>query len=270
MLPLHYQFDVCYNRCMTDDYPEVPAKNLALIQAMADAGMTKAALAKKVGVTPVTVRRWTDGVASPYEANANDAAKALGKSKSELWPTQWPNLSPPSTGTVPLSAYSARSDVPQTVWVKNFRDALRNVDVLVYGGTFLFDSVKGFPDALQHAATQGARIRVLIGDPDGVQVPIRGQEEQLGSSLTGRCRMAIKHFSSLQIDNLEIRLHDTPLYTSLFRTDDTLIANPHVLGRPASNNPCLVIDARDHSGLWDTYSHLFERVWATATLHHRR
>lgn len=249
---------------MTDHYPEVPAKNLALIQAMADAGMTRAALAKAVGVKPVTVRRWIEGRASPQEANANDAARALGTTKAALWPSQWPNLHPPSTGTVPLSAYSARSDIPQSVWVKHFRQAQRHIDLLFYGGTFLFDAVKGFPEAIEYAAAQGAQIRVLIGDPDGVQVPIRGREEQLGPSLAGRCRMAIQHFSTLQIDTLEIRLHDTPLYTSLFRSDDALIANPHVLARPASNNPCLVIDAHDHPGLWDTYSHLFERVWSSS------
>ena len=36
---------------------------------------------------------------------------------------------------------------------------------------------------------------------------------------------------------LEIRTHTTPLYTSMFRADDTLIANPHLYGAPASDNP---------------------------------
>jgi hypothetical protein len=44
---------------------------------------------------------------------------------------------------------------------------------------------------------------------------------------------------------LEIRTHTTPLYTSMFRAEDTLIANPHLYGAPVSHNPALFIRRDD-------------------------
>ena len=66
------------------------------------------------------------------------------------------------------------------------------------------------------------------------------------------------------IAGLEIRTHATPLYTSMFRADDTLIANPHLYGAPASDNPALVIRRDDAPELWHDHLLAFQRVWNTA------
>ena len=63
---------------------------------------------------------------------------------------------------------------------------------------------------------------------------------------------------------LEIRTHTTPLYTSMFRADDTLIANPHLYGAPASDNPAIVIKREAAPELWHDHQLAFERVWNTA------
>lgn len=62
----------------------------------------------------------------------------------------------------------------------------------------------------------------------------------------------------------EVRLHDTTLYTSIFRYDDNLLVNPHVWGQPASANPLLHLKRVDATGWFDNYAQSFEAVWANA------
>jgi hypothetical protein len=50
----------------------------------------------------------------------------------------------------------------------------------------------------------------------------------------------------------------------MFRADDTLIANPHLYGVPASDNPAIVIRRDDAPQLWRDHHLAFERVWNTA------
>jgi hypothetical protein len=41
----------------------------------------------------------------------------------------------------------------------------------------------------------------------------------------------------VDVDGVEVRLHATTLYASLFRYDDEILVNPHAFGEPASANP---------------------------------
>ncbi|GFH64902.1 hypothetical protein Srut_14160 [Streptomyces rutgersensis] len=61
-----------------------------------------------------------------------------------------------------------------------------------------------------------------------------------------------------------MRLHDTTLYTSMFRYDDDLLVNPHIWGQPASANPLLHLRRADGMGWFDNYAQSFDAVWAAA------
>lgn len=168
--------------------------------------------------------------------------------------------------SVAVSAYTMRSDVPQTVWRELFHDATESIDILVYCGTFLFDAVAKFSKALTHAAKiNDVRVRILIGDPACRAVKVRGIEEAIVGSLADRCEMTLKRFRDIDPANIDIRLHDSTLYMSMFRADDTLIANHHLYGSPASDNPCFVIEGDQHPDLWTSYHDAFERVWKRGT-----
>ena len=118
---------------------------------------------------------------------------------------------------------------------------------------------------LTAATERGVVIRFIVGDPDSAAVTQRGEEEQIGSSLAARCHMTLARLQSLvDAAGLEIRAHATPLYTSMFRADDTLIANPHLYGAPASDNPAIFIRRDDAPELWRDHQLAFERVWNTA------
>jgi lambda repressor-like predicted transcriptional regulator len=234
----------------------------ALAARMREKGFSESRLAAAAGVDVKTVGRWVRGQSLPQAVNARATADALGCDPQVLWPDLFPTMRPPGTGTVAVSVYGSRADVPVTVWTQLFGGAVEHIDILVYGGTFLFDVVPKFCDMLTTATERGVVIRFIVGDPDCAAVAQRGAEEQIGSSLAARCQMTLARLESLvDAPGLEIRTHATPLYTSMFRADDRIIANPHLYGAPASDNPAIFIRRDEAPELWRDHHVAFERVW---------
>lgn len=232
---------------------------------MSEKGFSETRLATAAGVDVKTVGRWVRGESLPQGVNARATAYALGCDPQTLWPDIFPTLRPPGTGTVAVSVYGSRADVPVAVWTQLFGGAAEQIDILVYGGTFLFDGVPRFCSMLTVAAERGVAIRFIVGDPDCTAVSQRGDEEKIGSVLAARCQITLARLASLaDAPGLEVRTHATPLYTSMFRADNTLIANPHLYGAPASDNPVLFIRRDDAPELWRDHQLSFERVWNTA------
>ncbi|MCW2875922.1 MAG: family transcriptional regulator, partial [Sphaerisporangium sp.] len=67
------------------------------------------------------------------------------------------------------------------------------------------------------------------------------------------------------IENVEIRLHSTILYNSIYRADDQFLVNPHVYGQPAANAPVLHLKKVVGGDMVTTYTQSFERVWEQAS-----
>ena len=228
-------------------------------------GLSVQGLADLIGVDAKTVERWLAGVTVPYAHNARRVAEELDCDPADLWPDLFPIMAPPSAGTVAVSVYSSRADIPPSVWRQLFDDAAEHIDILVYGGTFLFDGLPRFTKILEAATDRGVAVRFALGDPDSPAVAQRGQEEGIRAALAARCQMTLTRLQPLSATSgLEIRTHTTPLYTSMFRADDTLIANPHLYGAPASDNPAIVIKREDAPDLWNDHRLAFERVWESA------
>jgi hypothetical protein len=61
-----------------------------------------------------------------------------------------------------------------------------------------------------------------------------------------------------------MRLHGSTLYTSIYRADDEMIANPHIIGLPAAQAPALHLRRIATGGLFDTYATAYDRVWDNA------
>ena len=188
---------------------KAPLPNHAIAARMKEKGFSEARLATAAGVDTKTVGRWVRGESLPQAANARAAADALGCDPQTLWPDVFPTMRPPGTGTVPVSVYGSRADIPVTVWTGLFGGAAEAIDILVYGGTFLFDGVPRFRKTLTTATERGVVVRFIIGDPDSVAVAQRGAEEQIGSSLAGRCRMT-SHACNPSSAPLDCRFVRTP------------------------------------------------------------
>ncbi|MFI6455964.1 hypothetical protein ACIBF6_30910 [Streptosporangium amethystogenes] len=83
--------------------------------------------------------------------------------------------------------------------------------------------------------------------------------------MAAQSRMALLLYRSLgQRDGVEIRLHDTVLYNSIYRGDDQLLVNTHVYGRFAADAPVMHLRKVTGGDLASTYLDSFEAVWNRA------
>jgi hypothetical protein len=73
------------------------------------------------------------------------------------------------------------------------------------------------------------------------------------------------HYQSL-LDGgeVEVRVHDTTLYNSIYRFDDELLVNMHVLGCNAFATPVMHLRRLVGGQLVTTYVQCFEAVWETS------
>jgi hypothetical protein len=83
--------------------------------------------------------------------------------------------------------------------------------------------------------------------------------------LAARIRISLTYLREvLHEPGVEIRLHETILYNSIYRFDDELLANAHAYGSPAPRNPVLHLRRVPQGRVFDHYMNSFDRVWSGA------
>jgi hypothetical protein len=240
--------------------------NDVLRRALVSAGLEEADVARRLDVDPKTVRRWLDG-RIPYPRHRAHLAALTQLDERDLWSAVDAHR-PPSTGrdSGVLATYPHRSAVPREAWEQLFGSAEREIGILVYAGLFLSEDV-GILRTLADKARTGVPVRILLGDPDGPHVGERGADEGVGDALAAKIRNALVFYRPLsRIDGVEIRLHRTTLYASIYRADDELLVNPHIYSVAASQSPVLHLRKTKDVDMASTYLDSLERVWANATL----
>ncbi|MER5649768.1 XRE family transcriptional regulator [Streptosporangium sp. NPDC002524] len=208
-----------------------------------------------------TVERWLSGESVPYPKTRYRVAAILREEGSYLWPDTVNGAS--LAGAELVATYPRRSDVPRHLWTELLRGAERTVDLLAYAGLFLTEEHPAWMPTLIAKANAGARVRLLLGDPKGKQLGYRDAEHRIGGGVAGRVAAVMAHYTQNMPPLVEIRLHDTPLYNSIYRFDDEMLVNVHVYGILAAYTPTLHIRRID-GAYYNTYLESYERVWAGA------
>jgi hypothetical protein len=114
-------------------------------------------------------------------------------------------------------------------------------------------------------ADAGARVRILLGDPDAETVAQRNIDEGI-ESLEAKIKNALVMYRPLfNIDGIEFRLHRTVLYNSIYRADDQLLVNTHIYSFPASEAPVFHLRRVAGGSMVSTYVESFDHVWDRAT-----
>jgi hypothetical protein len=163
-----------------------------------------------------------------------------------------------------VTIYPHRSAAPASLWLDTFGGATEALDMLVFAGFWLSED-RRFVSLLQDKAKAGVHVRVALGDPDCGAVRRRGEEEGIGDAIAGKIRNVVRNYRSLtKLDNIEFRFHDTVLYNSIYRADDDMLVNPHVLGAAANSSPILHLRRLPGGDLFQTYRESFETVWSSA------
>lgn len=227
---------------------------------MFHAGLDAEGLASRCEVSVKSVERWLAGRSTPYPRMRLTVAAALTVDESHLWPTAVDQAA--LAGAEVLALYPRRSDVPADLWTDLLFTASRNVDLLAFAGLFLAEDHPRWTPLLQDKACSGVRVRMLLGDPNGLALAARDVEHRIGGGVAGRVVAVLDHYAPLA-GHIEIRLHDTPLYNSIYRFDDELLVNTHVYGLLAAYTPVLRLRRID-GAFFNTYVESYERVWASA------
>ena len=236
-------------------------RNDRLRDAMLARRVSAAMLADELGVDPKTVERWVTKARAPYPRHRAAIAARLGEQERYLWPSVDAKSLPLAESEI-VKVYPHRSAVPTDLWDKLFAQAVDAIDILVYVGMFMTEK-PNLPSDLTSKAEQGVKIRLLFGDRDSIAVAQRSIDEGIGQyTIAAKIDHALAHFDRLQlVDGIEIRVHDTVLYNSLYRFDSDMIVNPHVYGRTASHAPALHLHTSGRGEMFETYAASFDDVW---------
>ncbi|GIH91679.1 DUF5919 domain-containing protein [Planobispora siamensis] len=239
--------------------------NERLRAALLERGASVAELAESIQVDPKTVERWITKNRTPYRKHRFAVASFLKTDESYLWPEALtPQQVAAASESEIVTVYPHRWAVPRDAWGRLFSAANQEIGILVYSGLFLAEDT-GVLRLLAEKAEAGIQVRVLFGDPDSAEVAQRGADEGIGEGMAARIKNALVLFRPLlRLDSVELRLHRTVLYNSVYRADDQLLVNTHVYGQPAANAPVLHLRRVAGGDMVTTYTDSFDAVWAGA------
>jgi hypothetical protein len=220
-------------------------------------------VAARLGVDPKTVRRWLSGRV-PYPSSRAALADLVGKDEVNLWPEADGPLSVRPRPEELAAVYPHRWAVPRGAWTRFFESAEREIGILAYSALFLAED-SGLLGIIKDKALNGVRVRLLLGNPDCPSVALRGQEEGIGDAMAAKVRNALTlYHAALKVENVEIRLHNTALYNSLYRADDQVLVNQHVYGIPAAHSAVLTFNVSGFGDMTTAYLDSFDLVWQAA------
>lgn len=238
--------------------------NERLRAALLERGLTPNALAAELDVDIKTVERWVNG-RTPYRRHRYAVSTRLGVDEYYLWPDALPReqVAAASESEI-LAVHPRRSEVPRDTWRRFFENGEQEIGVLVYAGLFLAED-SGLLKVIRKQAEAGARVRVLVGDPDDPHIAQRGEEEGVGDAIASKIRNALVLYGTIRgTKNVEFRMHQTVLYNSIYRADDQILVNTHVHGLPATHAPVWHLRKVAGGELASIYLESFEMVWDSA------
>ena len=156
--------------------------------------------------------------------------------------------------------YPHREAVPREVWIRFFGSAEREIGILAYSALFLAED-RGILRLLAEKGRSDINIRIALGDPESSHAAQRG-EEDIGDAMPAKIRKALTLYRSVAgRENVEIRLHRTLLYNSIYRADDQLFVNQHAYGTPAAHAPVFFLRDTQGGEMTALYRDSFERLW---------
>ena len=240
--------------------------NERLRDALNKAGLRPTDVATELQVSPKTVERWVTQSRTPYARHRSSVAVLVRESENYLWPDihdRQRRLDASDSELVRL--YHHRSQVTNDLWRRLIKNATERIDILVYAGLFLPEQQPKLAKQLCAKAKAGATVRVLLGDPKGHEVAQRGSEEGIDEAMAAKVTNAMTFYEDHAKGGcFEVRLHRTVLYNSVYRFDNDMLVNTHVLGVAAAHAPVLHLRQLPGGEMFDMYAGSVDEVWQGA------
>ncbi|WP_327300355.1 helix-turn-helix domain-containing protein [Streptomyces goshikiensis] len=239
--------------------------NSALRTALAEAGMTRTELARRVGVAVKTVDRW---LAAPERAPHPDTrtrvAEVLGVSADSLWPQAVRSTLKLGADREIVATYPFRSLCPTSVWAGLLDGAKKRIVMAGYTSYFLWQDHPRIADRLKAKAAAGCEIRFLLGDPDSAMTREREELEGVPLTVGTRIRITLDQLAKMgPVPGVEARFSDSPahLSQSVFVFDDQLLYTPHIGDGLGHESPLFHLRRLDEDGLYDRFSTHVGVLW---------
>ncbi|BCJ59001.1 MULTISPECIES: XRE family transcriptional regulator [Micromonospora] len=225
-------------------------------------GLTPVVVAERIGVDPKTVERWITQDRTPYPRHRHAIAAMVREDVPYLWPDA---VTPEKASKIGQSEmvqlYSRRSAVPYDLWRRLIERAEKRIDVLAYAGLFLLEQDPRLVDILRQKGVDGVAVTILLGDPTSAAIERRSVEEGAPGVMAAKIRQVQQSYKRLDdAPGVKVLYHDTTLYNSIYRFDDEMLVNMHVLGFPAPHAPVMHLRRLNGGDLFGTYADSFDRV----------
>ncbi len=158
-----------------------------------------------------------------------------------------------------VTVYGTRSDITMAQW----RTWLENVheEVLILGyAVHFFSEDTHLTRLLEQKAQQGCIIQICLGNPHGLAVQNRQDEERYEGKIGERIYTALARWHHLlSYPSVAIRLHDSPLYVSMYKFDALMVLTPQLYGIRAAHASAWVVQRP--GSMFDQYTAHFSRLW---------
>lgn len=137
-----------------------------------------------------------------------------------------------------------------------------SIDVTGYSLMAFYDS---FADVILLKANKNKslKVRLLLVDPTSLfsthRAEIEGHDHAVFVSQLKRIRTKFTG-----VNNIELRLINSPLTTMIFRIDNHMFVGPYLFKRPSKST--ITLEIRRDGWLFPVYENEFDQLWADATL----
>ena len=157
--------------------------------------------------------------------------------------------------------YPARSVVPSSLIASLMAGAHHRIDVLAFSVLYLWETVDGLLPTLIERADDGVAVRILLADPNGEAVAVRGVEQGLGDLARARVQIAWSLLRPLaHVQGIEMGMHDSALHADRFARRRRSARQPACLRLPAADSPVMHLRRQEGGRLVDAYLTSLERV----------
>ena len=238
--------------------------NDRLRDALLRHGMTPDDLAERLAVDRKTCERWVTQGRVPYRRHRHSIAALVRESESYLWPNALPaERRALAAKSEVVELFPHRADAPVELWTRLLDGATSEINMLAYAGLFLPEQIPKLVSRLTKRAAAGVVIRILLGEPDSAPVLERGREEGIGEAISHKIRNVLVYYQPLRrLTGVEVRLHRTNLYNSIYQFDDQMLVSLHAYGVPAGHAPLLHLRQLTEGDLFTTYAQAYARIWS--------
>jgi hypothetical protein len=232
---------------------------------MYEADLTEVDLSVKLAVDPKTVRNWMRGQV-PHPQRRAALVRLLGIDEEMIWSELRALTAAKSRPSELAGVYPRRTAISQKGWLSFFEEAKSEIGILAYSGLFLAEDAR-IVRLLSDKSDAGVRIKIALGVPSSQNVTRRGAEEEIGEAMSAKILNSLTLLRPLlQQDRVELRLHDTVLYNSMYRSDDQLLVNQHAYGIPAAHAPVYHYRQSNDSEMFHSYLTSLESIWTKGSV----